>query len=175
MRGTTSPSGRQVVSRGAIPTQQIGHRSLRPAMTKGLLWDLDNVTAGNEAWDSLAAVIVSVCGPQTVLYASGQEPVTRQCRAILEAHGVIVRSGGRAPQGSDRTLLREAERLRQGGLSRLFVASHDRSFARLATWAEITVLALRPSEVSGRLRSSAHAIIALERRDGLWHYTRCPE
>lgn len=139
-----------------------------PKHLEALLWDLDNVSVPLDDLDSLAHALSGLVEPGAPRVASANWRAFRACRGTLQAHGMRVVCGGRDPDGADGVLLRQARRLRKRGVKRFLVASHDHAFARIAKSAELHVLTLTDTYVSGRLRAAAASVTVLLRGTDGW-------
>ena len=138
-----------------------------------LLWDLDNVTAGQAHIQSLAKALSSSVQPNAPRIAAARRATYRLTSEPLASLGIRLLSGGRQRDGADRVLIQQARALSATGVRAFYVASNDHSFHRIADFAALHVLTLDASETSTRLHQRARTVTVLAQDDdGHWR-RRC--
>lgn len=137
-------------------------------VSAALLWDLDNVSVALADLNSLTHALSGLVPVGAPRIASANWRAFRLCGDTLRAHGIRVVCGARNPDGADGVLLRQARRLRKGGVERFLVASNDHAFARIANFAELHVVTLTSDYMSSRLRSAASSVTVLTRDERGW-------
>jgi hypothetical protein len=127
-----------------------------------VLWDLDNFDPGVAATPAVAAALRMMSGDRAPLLVSGHPWRLGKRARMLRCEGFTVLPVQAVPNAADRSLLKEARRLRRQGTSLFIVVSNDHAFAPLARQTSVVVLTLDPRYVSRALALHALDVLPLD-------------